>query len=73
MCGVLPGTNRNKTEEEIIGLTRNGASFGQMKEILSSYGIERDMVAIVLVSISDTSYEVLEQGLAGARELFWGD
>ena len=76
LCGVLPGTNRNKTDEEIIGLTRNGATVDQMKEILASYGLGKDTVnwvVIVPIKISGTSYEVLEQDFASARELFWGN
>lgn len=72
-CGVLPGTNRNKTAEEITGLTRNGATIEQMKEILSSYDLDRDRIAIIPVQISETSCEIADFALARAGEIFWGD
>ena len=45
-CGVLPGTNRNKTDEEISSLTANGATVEEMKTILSSYDISSDNIMI---------------------------
>ena len=44
-CGVLPGTNREKTLEELMKL--KGAAADEMKAILSSYDInERDIVIV---------------------------
>ena len=72
-CGVLTGTNRNKTAEELTGLTRNGATIEQMKEILSSYSLDKDMIAIIPVQVSETTYETADFAFARVRELFWGD
>ncbi len=45
-CGVMEGTNRNKTHEEIAALARNPATIEEMKVILSSYGIPYDNIFI---------------------------
>ena len=70
-CGLLMGTNRNKTDEEIIGLTHNGATVDQMKEILSSYNIDKNMIAIIPVQVSATSYEIVESDIASVEIMFW--
>ena len=36
-CGLLSGTNRGATEDEITDLAANGATVEEMKVILSSY------------------------------------
>ncbi|MBQ7604164.1 MAG: hypothetical protein IJU75_04355 [Clostridia bacterium] len=43
--GLLSGTNRDKTEEELMNL--KGASAEEMKTILSSYGISENSVGII--------------------------
>ena len=43
--GVLPGTNREKTYEELFSL--KGASPEEMRAILSSYDIDEDDVIII--------------------------
>ena len=43
--GVLPGTNRNKTLEELANL--KGATAEEMAAILSTYGIPKENVAII--------------------------
>ena len=73
MCGVLSGTNRGKTFEEINSLTRNGATVEQMKDILSSYHIDREMITIIPIRISDTSYEVVNSSFESTNKMFWGD
>ena len=70
-CGLLMGTNRNKTDEEIIGLTHNGATVDQMKEILSSYNIDKNMIAIIPVQVSATSYEIVESDIVSVEIMFW--
>ena len=72
-CGVLSGTNRGKTFEEINNLTRNGATVEQMKDILSSYHIDREMITIIPIRISDTSYEVVNSSFESTNKMFWGD
>ncbi len=49
-CGVLPGTNRLKTTEEITALMANGATIDEMKEILAVYGIGKENIFIMPLS-----------------------
>jgi beta-lactamase regulating signal transducer with metallopeptidase domain len=44
-CGLMPGTNRNKTFEELINL--KGASIAEMREILSTYDIDEEDIFII--------------------------
>lgn len=44
-CGIMEGTNREKTPEELINL--KGASIDEMKSILSSYNIPKDNIFII--------------------------
>jgi hypothetical protein len=43
--GVLPGTNRNKTLEELMNL--KGATIAEMKAILSTYDIDEDNIFVI--------------------------
>ncbi len=45
-CGLLPGTNRLKTREEIDALAEHPATPGQMKRILAGYGIPDEYVQL---------------------------
>jgi hypothetical protein len=42
ICGVLPGTNREKSIEELMNL--QGVTIGKMRAILSAYDIEKEDV-----------------------------
>ena len=44
-CGVLPGTNREKTFEELMKL--KGATIAEMRAILSTYDIDEEDVSII--------------------------
>ena len=44
-CGLMPGTNRNKTLEELINL--KGTSIAEMRAILSTYDIDEEDVYII--------------------------
>ncbi len=44
-CGVLPGTNREKTSEELMNL--KAATAGEMRAILSTYDIPKENIAII--------------------------
>ena len=44
-CGVMEGTNREKTLEELMNL--KGASIEEMKAILSSYGIPKENIFVI--------------------------
>lgn len=45
-CGIMSGTNRNKTDEEIENIKQNPATCEQMKSILQTY----EEVEIIIVS-----------------------
>ena len=44
-CGVMEGTNRNKTLEEMMNM--KGAGIDEMKAILASYDIPKENIAII--------------------------
>ena len=44
-CGLLPGTNREKTLEELMNL--KGATIAEMREILSAYDIAETDISII--------------------------
>ena len=44
-CGLMPGTNRDKTFEELVSL--KGASIEEMREILSTYDIDEEDIFII--------------------------
>ena len=52
--GVMEGTNRSKTLDELLNL--KGASAGEMRAILSSYGISEDDVSIIPIQHPLSSY-----------------
>lgn len=73
-CGVLPGTNRGKTDEEISNLATNGATVEEMKIILLSYDISNDDIDIIILpyrqSISDYSYQIDDIYIQNITALF---
>ncbi len=56
-CGVLPGTNRLKTTEELDALKANGATIEEMKAILSSYDMEKDSIVVLPLDMQMLSPE----------------
>lgn len=56
------------SDEKIIGLTHNGATIEQMKEILSSYSINKDMIVLIPIQVSDKSYEISESDFASVKK-----
>ena len=73
-CGVLSGTNRMKTQEEIQMLMGNGATIEEMKDILCAYGINKDSVIIYPVHnpVSSYWYEINDEYQKQVEEMFWG-
>ncbi len=74
-CGVLSGTNRLKTDDEIKGLMANGATIEEMKEILSVYGIGKNDVFIMPVRnpVSSYWYEIDAEYCRKIEAMFWED
>ncbi len=73
--GVLSGTNRMKTQEEIQNLMGNGATIEEMKDILSAYEIEKESVIIYPVHnpVSSYWYEIDDEYQAKIEAMFWGE
>ncbi len=67
-CGVLSGTNRLKTEEELNELKANGATVEEMKAILSSYDTEKENIIILPIDIQSTADGIND--LQALRALF---
>ena len=71
-CGLMEGTNRNKTSEEIWNL--QGATAEEMKRILSTYDVPEEDISIMpfLHPVSSYIYSITEEYRAWLRELFFG-
>lgn len=71
-CGVLPGTNRHKTDEEISNLETNGATVEEMKAILSYYDIPNEDITILPYkqAASDYDYQIDDSYLQNITALF---
>lgn len=55
-CGMLPGTNRNKTQREIWDLAVNSVSVGEMKVILKTYDISDEDIFLFACAQPISSY-----------------
>ena len=71
-CGVLPGTNREKTSEEMWKLWTNSAAPEEMKAILASYEISDDyiLIASCIQPYSSYYYEIDEAYTQKVTALF---
>lgn len=47
-CGIMSGTNRNKTEEEIWELQEKSLSVDEAKALLNELGINRNDIIVIL-------------------------
>ena len=74
-CGALIGTNRLKTDEEILSLFDNGATMEEMRTILELCEIEREDVSIIPVQnpLSSYWYEIDIEYAKQINALFWGE
>ncbi len=70
-CGLMSGTNRNKTDEEIMSL--KPASIVEMRLILSTYSLPTtDMILIAYQHpLSSYRYEVNDAYYEKLHEVFW--
>ena len=55
-CGMMGGTNRNKTEEEIWDLHKRTLSIEEAKLILKELGIGKDRISVIPVVQPYSSY-----------------
>jgi len=71
--GVMAGTNRNKTNEELWNL--RGTTLDEMRMILSTYDLpESDIIVIPLYKPISSYYYATDEAYAGRmREMLFGD
>lgn len=71
-CGLMAGTNREKTNEELWNL--RAASVREMQEILASYKLPAEEIAVIPIHVPHSSYMYLidEDYRAAVREMFFG-
>lgn len=55
-CGMLPGTNRLKTNEEILALQHKSLSIEEAKAILDEIGVENEKIIVIPVSQPCSSF-----------------
>ncbi len=73
LFGLAVGNGKEKTKEEVRAM--NGASAGEMREILSVYDISREMITVIAYDSSDPglSYTADEAYAQRVRSLLFGD
>ncbi|MCR4775044.1 MAG: hypothetical protein K5869_01560 [Saccharofermentans sp.] len=71
-CGMMSGTNRNKTDEEIWDLAKKSLSIEEAKMILNEFGVKKEDVFIIPViqPISSYRYEIDDAYREKVRKLF---
>ena len=71
-CGMMSGTNRNKTEEEIWELARNPISIEDAKLILKEQGIDKKywLIMPVVQPVSSYRYEIDDAYREKVKKLF---
>ena len=71
-CGLMSGTNRNKTDEEILSLAFKSLTVDEAKSILAELGVENDrVIAIPIVQpTSSYLYEIDDDYRERVRKLF---
>ena len=71
-CGLMSGTNRNKTEEEILDLGRKPLTIEEAKLILNELGIEKEnwIIIPVVQGYSSYYYEIDDAYREKVKKLF---
>ena len=71
-CGMMSGTNRNKTEEEIWDLADHSLSIEEAKTILASLNVDSEYLIVmpVIQPISSYQYEIDDEYCEKVKELF---
>lgn len=71
-CGMMSGTNRNKTDEEIWDLAKKPLSIEEAKMILNELGVKKEEVFIIPVvqPFSSYRYEIDDAYREKVRKLF---
>ena len=71
-CGLMAGTNREKTNDELWNL--RAASVREMQEILASYKLPAEEIVVIPIYVPYSSYMYVidEDYRAAVREMFFG-
>jgi hypothetical protein len=71
-CGMMSGTNRNKTEEEIMSLQSKSLSIDEAKAILNETGVNKEDIIVVPISqpYSSYAYEINDEYTERVHKLF---
>lgn len=71
-CGLMSGTNRNKTDEEIWDLASKPLSVNEAKMILKELGVKKEEMVIIPVvqPVSSYRYEIDDAYREKVRKLF---
>ena len=71
-CGMMSGTNRNKTEEEIRGLVQKQLTIDEAKLILKELGVKKEEIIIIPVvqPVSSYRYVIDDAYREKVRKLF---
>ena len=71
-CGMMSGTNRNKTTEEIMSLQSKSLSIEEAKAILNETGVKKEDIIVVPVSqpYSSYAYEINDEYTERVHKLF---
>ena len=73
-CGLMMGTNRNKTEAEIMDLANKALTIDEAKAILDQCANKDEVFIIpVIQPISSYSYTIDEEYTKKVQNLFYGD
>ena len=70
-CGAMGGTNVGKSNEDILNLEMNGATFKEMRAILSSYNIAKENIIIIPIRIDEAGFEIVTTDFTRINEVFW--
>ena len=71
-CGIMSGTNRNKTEEEIWELQERSLSVDEAKALLNELGISRNDIIVIPIAqpYSSYLYEIDSEYTERVKKLF---
>lgn len=72
-CALLSGNKYPHTQEDLWDYHRSGASIDEMRAIVSSYGLDRDMVSVIPIQMwhSSYAYTIDEEYTRQLEALFW--
>jgi hypothetical protein len=72
LCGLMSGTNRNKTDEEIAALSEKALEINEAKAILDYLGVKGTYIIVIPViqPYSSYLYEIDEAYTEKVRKLF---